>query len=311
MRIYNSLSEFSPLKHAIVTTGTFDGVHIGHQKILSRLVECAEAQQGETVLITFFPHPRLVLNKENNQDFKLLNTLQEKAGLLEMAGIQHFVVLPFTPEFARMTAIEYATTVYQKAIGTRSLVIGYDHRFGQARAGNIDFLRNNATLLGFEVEEIPRQDIEAVGVSSTKIRQALLEGNIKFANQFLGYAYTLSGKVVLGDQLGRTLAYPTANLQLEEDYKLVPDSGIYAIEIILNKMTYKGVLYIGTRPTLSGAFERRIEAHIFDFSADIYGEFITLRLIDKVRGDAKFPDLDALKLQMKEDERQARMILNM
>jgi len=310
MRIYHSLSEFSALDNAIVTTGTFDGVHVGHQRILARLVELAEARNGQTVLITFFPHPRLVLNKQNNIDFKLLNTLDEKAQLLEQAGIQHFIVLPFTTEFSQMSAIDYATQVYQKAIGTRFLVIGYDHRFGQARSGNIDFLRENGTLLGFDVEEISRQDIDAVGVSSTKIRQALLEGNIHLANQYLGYAYTLSGQVVKGDQLGRTLGYPTANLHIAEDYKLIPANGIYATEIILNNFAYKGVLYIGTRPTLAGGLERRIEAHIFDFKEDIYEKHLTLRLIDKVRDDAQFPDLDSLKIQMLKDEMQARYVLS-
>lgn len=309
MKIYHSLQEFVPLQNAIVTTGTFDGVHIGHQKILSRLSEIAYMQGGETVLITFFPHPRLVL-KQNEGDFKLLNTLAEKAFLLEQAGIAHFLVLPFTKEFAQLSAMDYATQVYQY-IGTKHLVIGYDHRFGQARSGNIDFLRQHSTRLGFEVEEIPRQDIEEVGVSSTKVRQALIEGNVKLAHQYLGYPYLLTGKVVLGDQLGRTLGYPTANLSLLEDYKLIPAKGIYAIEIILNNSFYKGVLYIGTRPTLAGKFELRIEGHIFDFEGDIYGQDITFKLIDRVRGDAQFSDLDALKAQMKQDEQQARNLLKM
>jgi riboflavin kinase/FMN adenylyltransferase len=308
MKQYESLEVFTPLAKAIVTTGTFDGVHIGHQKILTRLTELAEQQGGETVLITFFPHPRLVL-KQNHDEFKLLSTLEEKAKLLESAGIQHFIVLPFTPAFAQLSAMEYATQVYQY-IGSRFLVIGYDHRFGQARSGNIDFLRENSALLGFEVEEISRQDIEEVGVSSTKIRQALTEGNITLANQYLGYSYSLSGKVVLGDQIGRTLGYPTANLHITEDYKLIPAHGIYAIKILVNNTLLKGVLYIGTRPTLAGKVERRIEAHIFDFEGNIYDQEMTIQLIDKVRGDAQFPDLETLKAQMYQDELKARQILN-
>lgn len=308
MKQYNSLETFTPLSKAIVTTGTFDGVHIGHQKILTRLCELAEQQGGETVLITFFPHPRLVL-KQNSEDFKLLSTIEEKAQLLKQAGIQHFIILPFTPAFSQLSAMEYATQVYQY-IGSRYLVIGYDHRFGQARSGNIDFLRENSQLLGFEVEEIPRQDLEEVGVSSTKIRQALQEGQIHLANQYLGYHYSITGKVVMGDQLGRTLGYPTANLQLEEDYKLIPAGGIYAVQVILNNQTKKGVLYIGTRPTLAGNLERRIETFIFDFEGDIYGQEMTIQLIERIRGDQQFPDLEALKAQMYQDEQQARQILN-
>ncbi len=307
MKRYERLQDFRPLQSAVVTTGTFDGVHLGHQKILGRLSELAYQNKAETVLITFFPHPRLVL-QQSADDFKLLNTLEEKADLLQQAGIAHFIVLPFTKTFSQMSPIAYATEVYQY-IGTKSLVIGYDHRFGQARSGNIDFLRAHSEALGFAVEEIPRQDLEEVGISSTKIRQALLEGNVKLAHQYLGYPYSLSGKVQVGDQLGRTLDYPTANLQITAEYKLIPADGIYAIEVLLQGVVHRGVLYIGTRPTLAGKEELRIEGHIFDFEGNIYGQDITFRLIARIRGDMKFPDLASLKTQMNEDAQMARKIL--
>ncbi|MGB3587160.1 MAG: riboflavin biosynthesis protein RibF, partial [Tunicatimonas sp.] len=259
-----------PPQRPVVTSGTFDGVHIGHQKILNRLQELAKEVDGETVVLTFWPHPRLVL-KGDESSLKLLNTFEEKARLLEQVGIDHLVQIPFTEEFSQLSPDEYVQRILVDQLGAKFLVIGYDHRFGRNRQGDFEYLLQNAPRFGFQVEEIPRQDIDDIGVSSTKIRQALETGDVATAHSYLGRYYDISGTVVDGDKIGRGLGFPTANISVEEKYKLIPADGIYAVHVFLEEKQFGGMLYIGNRPTLAGK-NKTIEVNIFDFDQDIYGQ---------------------------------------
>jgi riboflavin kinase/FMN adenylyltransferase len=307
MKIYHGIDDFTRLDYAVVTSGTFDGVHVGHQKILNRLREIASRNNGETVVITFWPHPRLVLHPEDDT-LKLLNTFEEKAELLKEQGIQHLVRIPFTKEFSQYTSEEFIQKILVETIGTKKLVIGYDHRFGHNREGSFEQLKINAPRYGFEVEEIPRQDVDHVGVSSSKVRKALEEGDIDTTTHFLDRPYALTGRVVMGDKLGRLLGYPTANIEIDTKYKLIPADGIYAVTVLHEHTTYKGMLYIGNRPTVNGT-KRNIEVNIFDFAKDIYGESLTLYFHKLIRGDAKFSDLEGLKVQLGIDKQDALRIL--
>jgi len=269
MKIYHSIDDFQPLNYAVVTSGTFDGVHLGHQTILHRLKEIAEKNNGETVVITFWPHPRLILKPEE-QSLRLLNTFEEKAELLKAQGIHHLLRIPFTKEFSQITSQEFISKILVEKIGTRKLVIGYDHRFGRNREGSFEQLKLNGPTYGFEVEEIPRQDVDNVGVSSSKIRKALEEGDVETASHFLGRPYSISGAVIKGDKLGRVLGFPTANIDIDAHHKLIPAEGIYAVTVSYGAGEYKGMLYIGNRPTVDGV-NRSIEVNIFDFNKEIYG----------------------------------------
>jgi len=300
MKIYHGIEDFARLTNAVVTSGTFDGVHVGHQKILQRLRETADKIGGETVVITFWPHPRLVLNPLDTH-LKLLSTFEEKADQLRDYGVQHLLRIPFTKEFSQLSSAEFIRKVLVDTIGTEKLVIGYDHHFGKNREGSFEQLRENGPQYGFEVEEIPRQDVEHVGVSSTKIRAALEEGDVSSAAQLLGHPYSLCGRVIMGDRIGRTLGYPTANLEIDSAHKLIPADGIYAVTVLHVHRVYKGMLYIGTRPTIDGS-KRNIEVNLFDFSGDIYGETLTVRLHHRIRGDMRFESLEQLKQQMDQDK---------
>lgn len=307
MKIYHSLDDFTKLSAAIVTSGTFDGVHIGHQKIISRLKEVAEKTNGETVVLTFWPHPRLVLYPEDTT-LKLLNTFEEKAELLKEQGIQHLIRIPFTKEFSNLTSEEFIIKILVNTIGTKKLVIGYDHRFGHNREGSFEALKKNAPQYGFEVEEIPRQDIDQVAVSSTKIRRALESGDIDTANHFLGRAYSLTGRVIKGDKLGRLIGFPTANIEIDSTHKMIPCDGIYATTITYENITYRGMLYIGDRPTVGGG-RHSIEVNIFDFDKEIYGDAVTLHIHKLIRKDSAFVDLEALKAELTNDKRKSIEIL--
>lgn len=312
MKIYNHIDEFKPIKNAVVTIGTFDGVHIGHQKIISRLQEVARQNGGETVILTFFPHPRMILHPDD-QNIKLISTLNEKAERLAALGIDHLIITPFTRDFSNLSPEEYISEVLVKKIGTRHIIIGYDHRFGKDRKGGLKDLQHYAGDLGFEVEEIPEQDINDVAVSSTKIRNAILSEQVNIAQDFLGYPFHLTGKVIKGDQIGRKLGFPTANLYLEESYKLIPSDGIYAVSLefmdqSLKDSTATGMAYIGHRPTING-MSRNIEVNIFDFDKDIYGQIIRINFLEYLRGDQKFNSLEELKIQLQKDELTARAFL--
>jgi riboflavin kinase / FMN adenylyltransferase len=307
MKIYHGIEDFAKLDFAVVTSGTFDGVHVGHQKIFSRLREIASRNQGESVVITFWPHPRLVLHPEDDS-LKVLNTFEEKAELLKEQGINHLIRIPFTKEFSQLTSEQFIKKILVDTIGTKKLVIGYDHHFGKNREGSFEQLKLNGPKYGFDVEEIPRQDVDHVGVSSTKIRKALEEGDIETATHFLGKPYSLTGRVVAGDKLGRIIGYPTANLEIEVKHKLIPMDGIYAVTVSHEHDQYGGMLYIGNRPTINGT-KQNIEVNIFDFNKDIYGESLTVHLHKQIRGDKKLSDLEALKNQIDLDKQAAHSIL--
>jgi len=299
MKIYHNISEFKAVKNAVVTIGTFDGVHLGHRKIIERLKELADECGGETVILTFFPHPRMILHPED-ESLKLINTIHEKAALLEQLGIDHLIITPFSRDFSNQSPEAYIRDVLVDTIGTKKIVIGYDHRFGKDRAGGFDDLLRLSTTYGYDVVEIPEQDINDVAVSSTLIREALLNGAIELANNFLGYPFFITGKVGRGDQIGRTIGYPTANIMIEESYKLIPDDGIFSAKVIVGGVSHKGMAYIGSRPTING-ITRNIEVNIFDFDTEIYGEEISMQFFNYVRGDVKFDGLEGLKIQLAKD----------
>ena len=306
MIVYRGID--SPLPYAVVTSGTFDGVHLGHQTILKRLNEVARAHpDGQSVVMTYWPHPRTVVSNDS-QDLRLLSTLEEKIELLQQAGVDHLVVIPFTRAFSQLTSGEFIQQVLIDGLGTKKLVIGYDHRFGRDRQGGFDYIQAHQAEYGFEVEEIPRQDIEAVGISSSKIRTALNEGNIDAATRFLGRPYSLTGTIVKGRQLGRAIGFPTANLQVDDAIKLIPANGVYAVDVIQSGETYGGMLNIGFRPTVAGEHQT-IETFIFDFSKDIYGEHMTLQFRAFLRPEQKFTGLPALMEQLQKDEQNARFRL--
>ena len=308
MKIYQGIEQFEKLEKAVVTTGTFDGVHIGHRTILNRLIEVAKKMKGESVLLTFYPHPRMVLQED--AELRLLNTIDERTQLLEKAGIDHLIIHPFTKEFSRTTSLEFVRDLLVNQIGTKKLVIGYDHHFGRNREGSFEHLKEYGPVYGFEVEEIPAQDIDDVNVSSTKIRKALVAGDVKTANNYLGHNFQLNGIVVHGNKVGRELGYPTANIDLQNKYKLIPAEGIYAVKVRLKDESYNGMLNIGRRPTInSGNGEVSIEVNIFDFKKEIYGEKIQLELIERIRDEKKFDSKDELIAEMQKDQVKCERIL--
>lgn len=300
MKIYNHFSEFERLDSAVATIGTFDGVHYGHQKIIRRLCELARSTGGESVILTFFPHPRLIIDPEN-QDLKMINTIDEKAKILAGLGVDHLIITPFTRDFSNLSPNEYIEHILVNTIGIKHLIVGYDHRFGKDRAGGMPELEAGAKKHDYQIEVIPEQDINDVAVSSTKIRKALLEGDVALAAEYLGYHFSLFGRVIKGDKIGRTIGFPTANIFIEESYKLIPSDGIYAVTIEMAGQTYKGMAYIGQRPTING-MTRNIEVNIFDFNQEIYGQNITMTFLEFLRHDVKFAGLEALKLQLQKDK---------
>lgn len=308
MNVYYGIQEFRKLENAVVTSGTFDGVHLGHQKILKRLNEVAEINNGQSVVITFYPHPRSVISTDN-QVVKILSTLDEKIELLEKSGVSHLLIIPFTREFSELSSEEFIQKILIETIGTKTLVIGYDHRFGKNREGGFDYLKLNKEKYGFEIEEISRQDIENVGVSSSKIRKALQEGDVPSADHFLGRNYSLSGVVVKGKQLGRTIGFPTANIQVREVAKLIPSDGVYAVKVYYNEVEYGGMLNIGNRPTVDGTYQT-VEVNIFDFDQEIYGENLKVEFLQKIRNEQKFNGLDELKAQIAKDKITCKAIIN-
>ena len=288
----------------VVTSGTFDGVHLGHQTIIARLKELSLKFEGQSVVITYHPHPRMVL-QPNNTELELLNTLPEKIARLEQLGVDHLLIIPFDNSFASLTSEDFIRKILVDVVHTRKLVIGYDHHFGKNREGSFDHLVEYGPKYGFEVEEIPAQDIDQVAVSSTKIREALRKGDIQAANRYLGYAYPFNGKVMKGRQLGRKIEFPTANLEIVPDRKLIPANGVYAVNVIVENAIYNGMMNIGFRPTVSDEKLRTIEVHIFDFDNDIYEKVIKVRMITRIRDESRFNGIDELREQLKKDKLEA------
>ncbi|ERM81841.1 riboflavin biosynthesis protein RibF [Rhodonellum psychrophilum GCM71 = DSM 17998] len=308
MKIFEGLANFVPVKNAVVTSGTFDGVHLGHQKILKRIRDIADQFNGETVLITFWPHPRLVLFPHEH-NLRLLSTFEEKAKLLREYGIDHLVTLPFTKEFSEMSSEDFIQKILVEKIQTKKLVIGYDHRFGKNREGSFEYLKENIQKYHFELEEIPREDIDHVGISSSKIRRALEIGNIEIANEYLGRDYELNGIIIKGQQLGRSIGFPTANIYIPNDYKLVPCDGAYAVKVSVEGAIYKGMLNIGMRPTVDGT-SRSIEVNLFDFNGDLYDLRVCVYFKAYLRPEVKFSNLESLKAQLENDRIKAIEILS-
>lgn len=306
MKIVNSIKSFSANKPTIVTIGTFDGVHLGHKKILEQIISSAHSQNCESLVLTFFPHPRTILQADS--EMKQLNTLAEKTNLLSALGIDNLVIHPFDAAFSRLTAEEFVKQVLVDTFKIKKIIIGHDHRFGRNRTANIDDLIEFGNKFGFEVEEISAKQINEVSISSTKIRNALTEGNIELANNYLGYYYSLTGIVSKGKQLGRTIGFPTANIKIVEEYKLIPQNGVYIVQSNLDGIMYHGMMNIGTRPTVDGTTQT-IEIHFFDFNRDIYNQMITISLLHRMRSEQKFESVDALKKQLDKDKITALAII--
>lgn len=309
MKVHRELGASLPaFRNAVVTIGTFDGVHRGHQQILLQLKEEASRIDGETVIITFHPHPRKIVSSVPG-DIKLLTTLEEKIVLLEQAGIDHLVVVPFDHHFADLSADDYVHDFLHRYFKPHTIIIGYDHRFGKGRSGDYQLLETYGSKLGFAVKEIPEQVLNEVTVSSTLIRKALMAKDITQANAALGYPYFFEGTVVTGNQLGRTIGFPTANLHIASEEKLIPGNGVYAVRVKDEEgATWGGMMNIGVRPTVDGT-RRVIEVNIFDFSKDIYGQNLQVQIIAQLRDEVKFTGIEALKVQLVKDEAAARTVL--
>ncbi|HMC02306.1 MAG TPA: bifunctional riboflavin kinase/FAD synthetase [Flavobacteriaceae bacterium] len=302
MKIIINFNAFSAKNKTIATIGTFDGVHIGHQKIIDRLVKSAKRKNLDAVVLTFFPHPRMVLQKDAN--IKLINTINEKAQLFEKLGVDNLVVKKFTKQFSRLSAEDFVKQVLVNKLKIENIIIGYDHHFGRNRNANINDLRTFGETYNFEVEEISVQDINEVAVSSTKIRNALNEGDIKTANTFLGYNFMLTGVVIEGKGLGKNIGFPTANIFIEESYKLIPKQGVYIVKSNIEGKNVFGMMNIGTNPTL-GENKQSIEVHFFNFSKNLYNQNIQVGLLQRIRDEEKFNSLDNLKEQLKKDKQTA------
>ncbi len=310
MQVHKDLVHLPHFKNAIVTIGTFDGVHLGHQQIIKQLKETAAIVGGETIIITFSPHPRSVVGTYGGT-VALLNSFEEKVFLLDKAGIDHLVIVPFTKEFASKTAEEYCKDFLFQYFKPHTIIIGYDHRFGKNRVGDYHLLEEIGLELGFDVKEIDEKVLNEITISSTRIRNALLENDIKTANQFLGYPYFFEGEVVKGNQVGRTIGYPTANIQLNIQEKLIPSDGVYAVSVNLPPYTgkkYLGMMNIGFRPTVDGK-KRLVEVNIFDFDEMIYGQVLQIHVHAFLRNEVKFSGLEALIAQLEADAINAKDLL--
>ena len=308
MRVCKGVDNLPEFRNGILTIGTFDGVHTGHQEIIRRLNELAAEINGENIILTFHPHPRMVL-QPNGTEIKLLNTEDEKISLLSKFGVDNLIIAPFTKEFSQISAQEYVEDFLWRKIRPRKVVVGYDHQFGRNRSGNITLMREMAEKLGFEVDEIEAQTVENISVSSTKIRNALITGDLDTANALLGYYYSITGKVVRGDQRGKKIGYPTANMFVRNPLKLIPANGVYAVRVVVDYVTYGGMVNIGLRPTFNGTNET-IEAHIFDFAQEVYGTEITVEFVSSIRKEMKFKSADELSAQLAKDKKKSLRILS-
>jgi len=309
VKIYTNLDEVALIKKPVLTIGTYDGVHLGHQKIINYLNLKAKQVGGESVVFTFHPHPRMVLHP-NNHNLELIQTIKERANKLEKAGVDHLIIFPFSIEFSKLTAVEFIRDILVNKIGIHTLVVGYDHQFGRNREGTMQHLEKLAPIYNFELEEISAFMKDEVKISSTKIRTALQIGDIVETTKYLGNPFELTGEVVKGDQIGNTIRFPTANLKIVEDYKLIPCNGVYAVKVSIEGSEFSGMLNIGFRPTITDKGDKRIEVNIFDFNQDIYGQTVTLKFVKLIRSEKTFANLDELKNQLTKDENKCRVVLD-
>lgn len=307
MRIFRGIEDFEPFPNPVVSIGTFDGVHVGHKTIIDRLNDEAQRLNGQSLLITLWPHPRLVVESTKSH-LRLLNTLEEKCDLLEKMGLQNLLILEFNYDFSRTSSDDFVRKILVEALNAKKMIIGYDHHFGRNREGSLEVLRQYVPIFGFEVEETPAQQIDEINVSSTKIRQALLDGDILRAREYLGYEYYLSGVVEHGYNRGNKLGFPTANIKVDHPNKLIPADGVYAVKALVGEKWYGGMMNIGVRPTFEES-ERSLEVHLFDFQGDIYDAAVTIEFWAWIRSEEKFDGLDSLKNQLSKDESIARQLL--
>lgn len=310
MRIFNNIAQVRNIPNAVVTIGTFDGVHIGHQAIFKKMKELAQSVDGQTVVVTFSPHPRQVLNIDSS-NLRFICTEEEKLKRFEQLGIDNVVVIKFTKEFARTPSDEFIKDFIIERIKPSYIVVGYDHHFGKNRMGDFELLSKLGQQFNFKVERVEAQDVDEVAVSSTKIRHALAIGDVATANRLLGYPYSVTAEVVRGNMIGRTIGFPTANLELQKEYRLINNAGVYTCLVDYNELTYKAMANIGKRPTIGDRDDDNfiIEVNIFDFDQDIYGQHITVRFLDRIRDEVKFTGLEALKAQLNQDREKAKAML--
>lgn len=307
MKIFNNIQSYSSEKESILTIGTFDGVHIGHNKILTKLVEESKKNNLSSLIMTFFPHPRMVLQK--SQEIKMIDTIDEKIHLFEKTGVDNLIIQPFDENFSKIRAKEFVEEILVKKLKIKHIIIGYDHRFGKDREASVDDLKKFGLNYMFTVEEIAAQEIHSIAISSTKIRNAILKGEIKKCNEYLGRNFMLTGEVVHGDGLGKKINFPTANIEIPETYKIIPKNGVYLVKAIINSEIYFGMMNIGVRPTIGGK-NKSLEIHFFNFKDNIYNKTISVEIICKIRDEEEFSSIDELKIQLKKDEQFCRKLIN-
>ena len=307
MRIFDNLKSYSSEKESILTIGTFDGVHIGHNKILKRLIQDSKKNNLSSLVMTFFPHPRMILNKSH--EIKMIDTIDEKINLLEKTGLDNLIIHPFDNNFSKIRAKEFVEEVLVKKLKIKEIIIGYDHKFGKDREASVEDLKKFGKDYMFTVKEIPAQEIDSIAISSTKIRNAILNGEIEKCNKFLGRNFILTGKVVYGDGLGKKIDFPTANIEIKETYKIIPKNGVYLVKTKINSNTYFGMMNIGIRPTVGGT-NKSLEIHFFNFKDNIYGKNVSIEIIKKIRDEEKFSSIDQLKIQLKKDEQFCLKLIN-
>ena len=307
MKIYNSVEEFSPDFNVVLTLGTFDGVHIGHQSIIKQLNDYAHKNGGESVLLTFYPHPRHVLFPDD-QRLKLLSTIEERCEMLKDYGLKHFIIQDFTPEFSRIKSVNFVRDILVNTLKVRKLIIGYDHHFGRNREGNFEELVNLSSLYSYEIEKIEPQKFEGISISSTKIRKAIAEDKFEEAKNYLGHYYSFRGTVVKGKKIGKQIGYPTANIKVDNKWKQLPNDGVYAVCVYIGSIEYKGMMNIGFNPTFNSQ-KKSIEIHILDFDLDIYGEELKVSVVKKIRKEKKFSSVEELKKILNLDENKVRQLL--
>jgi len=307
MRIFDNLKSYSSEKESILTIGTFDGVHIGHNKILKRLIQDSKKNNLSSLVMTFFPHPRMILNKSH--DIKMIDTIDEKINLLEKTGLDNLIIHPFDNNFSKIRAKEFVEEILVKKLKIKEIIIGYDHKFGKDREASVKDLKKFGQDYIFNVKEIPAEEIDSIAISSTKIRDAILNGEIEKCNKFLGRNFILTGSVVYGEGLGKKIDFPTANIEIKETYKIIPKNGVYLVKTKINSNTYFGMMNIGIRPTVGGR-NKSLEIHFFNFKDNIYGKNVSIEIIKKIRDEEKFSSIDQLKIQLKKDEQFCLKLIN-